>query len=236
MRIEPEISGVNVVLLGSFNPTIFTPAWFALNELLPQHVVDCAKTDVVHPEVTEFSIDWLKLHIRKNLFLADTSREPYVRMRDLVFSVFNEFLPHTPISALGINRQVHFRVANQATRDRIGRKLVPVEPWGKCGDELEISNESGGMKSVTMAQGRPRGRPVGGEVNVTVEPSNRINNGQFGIFVRVNDHFVLGEDDYEGRIKLLGFLADHFESSIKRSDEIIDHIMSLGETKEGEAL
>ena len=36
MRIEPEISGVSVVLLGDFNPAIFTPAWFALHGLLPE--------------------------------------------------------------------------------------------------------------------------------------------------------------------------------------------------------
>ena len=36
MRIEPEISGVAVVLLGDFNPAIFTPAWFAMHELLPR--------------------------------------------------------------------------------------------------------------------------------------------------------------------------------------------------------
>ena len=30
MRIEPAISGVEVVLLGDFNPAIFTPAWFAI--------------------------------------------------------------------------------------------------------------------------------------------------------------------------------------------------------------
>ena len=34
MRIEPEISGVQVVLVGDFNPAIFTPAWFALYRLL----------------------------------------------------------------------------------------------------------------------------------------------------------------------------------------------------------
>ena len=40
MRIEPEISDVSVVLLGDFNPAIFTPAWFALHGLLPERVAD----------------------------------------------------------------------------------------------------------------------------------------------------------------------------------------------------
>ena len=42
MRIDPEISGVGIVVLGSFNPAIFTPAWFALHGLLPKSVADSA--------------------------------------------------------------------------------------------------------------------------------------------------------------------------------------------------
>ena len=34
MRIEPETSGVSVVVLGTFNPAIFTPAWFELHGVL----------------------------------------------------------------------------------------------------------------------------------------------------------------------------------------------------------
>ena len=48
MRIEPEISGVSVVLLGDFNPAIFTPAWFALHDLLPESVADDADLRIAH--------------------------------------------------------------------------------------------------------------------------------------------------------------------------------------------
>ena len=44
MRIEPEISGVQIVLVGDFNPAIFTPAWFALYRLLPESVASSAKS------------------------------------------------------------------------------------------------------------------------------------------------------------------------------------------------
>ena len=131
MRIEPEISGVVVVLLGDFNPAIFTPAWFAMHGLLPQAAADSAKLEVAHHQVTMFSTDWLHLQVTSDRFLADTVQAPHVRVRDLVVRVFKEHLNHTPVRAMGINRSVHFRVGSLAERDQIGRALAPVEPWGR---------------------------------------------------------------------------------------------------------
>jgi len=233
MRIEPEISGVSVVLLGSFNPAIFTPAWFALHGLLPEHAADKADLQVAHPGLTVFSTEWLHLQVTTDSFKADTQRDPYIRVRDLLVRVFREHLHHTPLKAFGINREVHFRVADQDTRDQIGRKLAPTEPWGRWRDELDLDNNHGGMNSLTMAQLRPVGRPEGGQVSVTVEPSGRIANGRSGIYVRINDHYAIGNDDLEGRMQLMGFLESDFESSIRRSDDIIDHIMSLASDREG---
>ena len=63
MRIEPEISGVSVVVLGTFNPAIFTPAWFELHGLLPHGVDARAELTVAHPQVTAFTVDWLRLDV-----------------------------------------------------------------------------------------------------------------------------------------------------------------------------
>ena len=48
MRIEPEIDGVSVILVGSFNPAIFTSAWFALHGLLLEPIADSADLAVAH--------------------------------------------------------------------------------------------------------------------------------------------------------------------------------------------
>ena len=124
MRIEPEISGVNVVLIGDFNPAIFTPAWFALHSLLPKGTADNAELQVAHQQVTKFSTDWLHLQVGLERFLVETSQAPYIRLRDLVVRVFKDHLYHTPLKAFGINRNVHFRVGSLAERDRIGRTLA----------------------------------------------------------------------------------------------------------------
>ena len=231
MRIEPEISGVSVVLLGNFNPAIFTPAWFALHGLLPERTAENAETKIVHSGVTAFSTEWLELDVTTDRFRANTLRNPYIRVRDLLVRVFKEHLSHTPLKALGINRDVHFRVG-QAERNKLGKLLAPVKPWGRWKNELGLDSDYGGMTSLTMTQYHPLGRPRGGQINVTVEPSNRIDNGRSGIYVRINDHYEIASGDIAGHEQLMGFLEDDFEMSIQRSNDIVDHIMSLKTVQE----
>lgn len=233
MRIEPEISGVGVVVRGVFNPAIFTPAWFALHGLLPENAADDAELHFAHPQATAFTTEWLHLDVQIKCFTAETHLAPYTRIRDLVVRVFKEHLHHTPLGAIGINREVHFAVKNSAVRDRIGQMLAPPEPWGPWREELDLGGENSGMTSLTMAQFCPAGRPPGGRINVGVEPSNRIGDGRTGICVGVNDHYQIGNADSEGRAQLMGFLETGFDSSIQRSDGIIDHIMSLATDQKG---
>ena len=172
MRIEPEISGVSVVLLGKFNPAIFTPAWFALHGLLPAAAADNAVLQVAHQQVTAFNTDWLRFQVTLDVCTFETVQAPHIRVQDLVLRTFKEHLHHIPLRAFGINRDVHFRMNSPAERDRIGRTLVPVEPWGHWKNELELDQPQGGMTSLTMSQLRPLGRPDGGRINIKVEPSS----------------------------------------------------------------
>ena len=231
MRIEPEISGVDVIVLGAFNPALFTPAWFVLHGLLPEGAADSAEVEIIHPLVTEFTFDWLHLKVTAEHFSAETSQAPHVRVRDLVVRVFREYLPHTPLKGFEINRRVHFRVRNPAERDRIGRMLAPVEPWGRWGPDLGLDGEHSGMMSLTMSQLDPPGRAVGGRINVTVEPSNRIGDPRAGVYVCVNDHYPIDETSpTTGRST--GILEENFDASLERSGGIIDHVMSLAKEQE----
>ena len=235
MRIEPEISGVGVVVRGDFNPAIFTPAWFALHELLPTSVAENAGLQVAHRQVTAFDADWLHLQVTIDRFSADTSQAPYVRVRDLVARVFKDHLIHTPLRAFGVNRDVHFRLGSAEERDRIGRTLAPTAPWGACGRDLRLDGEYGGMKSLTMSQLRPEGRVAGGEINVTVEPSVRISDQRLGVYVRVNDHYAIDAAAVGTAERLVTLLEENFDGSLKRSEEIIDHVMSLAASKEADS-
>ena len=227
MRIEPEISGVTINILGKFNPAIFTPAWFALHNLLPQSAADSANLGIAHKQVTAFSTDWLRLEVSTGRFSAETLQAPNIRLRDLVVSVFNKHLYHTPLRAFGINRSVHFQVPSMAVRDRLGRTLAPMEPWGKWGHDLGTTGEHGGVTSLTMTQVDPEGRPSGGRINVKVEPSSRIGQGRLGVYVEVNDHYAIDDTSPSAGKQLMRLFEDNFDASLSRSDGIIDHLMSL---------
>ena len=227
MRTQPEIDGVAVVLRGNFNPAIFTPAWFVLHGLLPNTAADTATLHVAHAQVTQFSFDWLSLQVTTDTFVAETAQAPHIRVRDLVLRVFKEHLYHTPLRLMGINRDVHVPVANLAELKRIGRALAPVEPWGCYVEELELNADSGGMTTLKMSQLQPNGRPAGSQINITVEPSNRIGGGRLGFYVQVNDRYAVENSDSPDAAELMRFLGDGFETSLRISAGIVDHILSL---------
>ncbi len=228
MRIEPEITGVSLVMLGHFNPAIFTPAWFGWHGLLSERTAEIADTKIIHPQIAMFNADWLNLHVQPESFLINTTQAPFIRLRDLAIRIFREHLPHMPLKVLGINREVHFPLRSFGEQNRLGRLLAPVEPWGDWGKKLESDEEQGGMTSLTMTQINPEGRPLGGRVNVVVQPSNQIGRGRPGVYVQVNDHYIIENVESQmGTREIVMLLEDNFDESLRRADQIIDHIMSL---------
>jgi hypothetical protein len=43
MPSKLELAGVNIVLLGDFNPALFHPDWFVRNDLVPAGLGEAAK-------------------------------------------------------------------------------------------------------------------------------------------------------------------------------------------------
>jgi hypothetical protein len=229
MRIQPELSEVVIVMLGSLNPRIFTPDWFARHGLFPEKEAERAIIDVVHAQITSFRTEWLSIQVQQGRFQASTTTAPYVKLSDLVVRTFKEFLPHTPLAKLGINRHVHFDVGSFETRDRIGEMLAPKEPWGDWAPDLSADDERirGGMATLTMVQKKVEDR-ARGFIQATVRPSPAIGRGQTGIYMHVNDHYEVEEPDkVTGSDEIVATLMERFDASIRRSEWIIDQIMKL---------
>jgi hypothetical protein len=58
---QAELEGLTIVVVGSFNPAIFHPAWFSRCNLIRQEEADSAKVEIVHSEVAQFSGDWFSV-------------------------------------------------------------------------------------------------------------------------------------------------------------------------------
>lgn len=155
------------------------------------------------------------------------SVSPLILISDVTCRIFGDLLPHTPIGMMGINRSVHFDVGS--AREKIGNILAPKEPWGKWGEDVMRGEgkHHGGLLSMTIIQKDVDDRPAG-SIQAKVEPSGVIGRGRTGIFMEVNDHYSIPDPSgATDALEIMDLLRNRFDSSIQRSEGIIDQIMSL---------
>lgn len=212
---KPELEGVAVVLVGSFNPAIFHPAWFAREKLIQRDEAERADLKIISPEVSVFSIGWLELEITLNRFAARTSQIQHIEpLRDLVRGTFG-LLRHTPLRQMGINRLAEYRSASEDAWHQLGHRLAPKEPWAGL-------LEKPGMRRVQM-EGQ-RTDAYKGRITVAVEPSLKLK--PFGAAFEVNDHY---ENDVEtiGNEcdRMMDILATSWQTSLNRSLRIMQTLM-----------
>lgn len=230
MRLPVQISGMSIVLVGHFNPMIFRPEWLQEKELLVGSDFEGTSVEIVHPEVVSLKLGWGQLIVDRDRFQAIINQEPSIRVHDLVLGCFQR-LPETPITAVGINRDVHFDCGSIDKRNHIGDVLAPKECWG---DFLTADDQRlGGVRVLTVEQSIPKhnrmyrldGKP--GWIRVQVEPSLRIPSG---VYVQVNDHFDLtvdaGPSDGRAAAELI---SSQWVQSLKRSDGLVDRVMELAD-------
>jgi hypothetical protein len=227
LRIEPEISGVALVLVGNFNPSIFQPFWMARQGLITDEAAEAATVSVIHSEISQFAVESeFILNVQSNRFQLSRATAPWVTVSDLCCRIFGDILPHTPVSQLGINRSAHFSVGSVHERDRIGKLIAPQGPWGEWGVGFGSDDPKnlGGLQTMTMINKKAPDRESGW-IQARIEPSQAIGRGETGIFMEINDHYQF--KDTTDAVAMMGLLHDRFDTSIANSDNIIDQIMSL---------
>lgn len=204
----PKVQGLSIVLIGDFNPKIFQPAWFASEQLIGKDEADQAKIEVIHPEIVSFQLDWLQLHVTREKLSASTGQEPFELSRDLIISTFT-LLRHTPLRALGINREMHFHVETVEQWHNFGHLLAPKAIW------VDLLNEPG-MRSLVMEG--VRSDNLKGRIRTFVEPSLR---AQPGVYLKVNDHYEIS-----GAKEATEILTNHWDESLHRANRIIQALVS----------
>ena len=179
----PDSEEISAVLIGSFNPGIFHPEWFRRQEiLLPQEAdEENAKVKVVSPEVTQILFLDMKLDVFPDRFILETRDASRAeKLQDIVLHVLTK-LPHTPVTACGLNNSLHFDLNDEAYWHKVGHALAPKElVW----DEVL---EKPGMDTLVVKG--VRGGDFPGEVNVTVAPSKPPSKFKHGLFVSSNYHY-----------------------------------------------
>lgn len=209
-----EIQGSSIVLLGNFNPAIFQPAWFAAHELLSKAEAEAAEIEIIHAEIVQLRAGWLDLNVTHDRFQASTSEAPTpALLRDLVAGTF-EILSSTPLRAMGLNRDAHFRMSTEHEWHDFGHRLAPPEHW------VNLLVDPG-LLSLTMQGVRTDDFP--GYVRVLVQPSARLANG---VYVGVNDHYapIEGRPDRPA-LDAMRILERQWDASQSHSEGILRGLM-----------
>ena len=175
MRCEME--GMSLVLRGNFNPSIFQPAWLAKHGLVREEEATHAEIQIITPEVTMFKIAKdLSILVQQNQFQIDTlAPEAGLPLRDLALGIFR-ILEHTPISAMGLNRHMHFKMQSEGDWNTVGHMLAPKQLWSGL-------LQQPGTRSVVVEEKRSDSE---GKLVVTVQPSEKVSPG---VYVGVNKHY-----------------------------------------------
>jgi len=231
---ELASDSMNVVLLGEFNPLQITPRWLRQMDLIGAEDYESYSIEVISPGATILSFGSIKLQIvPESLQVATDAPGDVEAARDLAMGILlSNGSPS--ISAMGINRLVHFR-ADFERYHAIGDALTPKGVWD---DVLRLP----GMLNLGITGVRDDG--YGGAINVQVQPSATV---RPGVFVSVNDHYILAYADTPtdrngptepkeinperspDKIPIaVKILTERFSASRSCAQAIIDRVISLG--------
>jgi hypothetical protein len=209
----PEISGSNITLRGSFNPKIFQPEWFGRQNLLPLAEVEASEIKILHPQICQFETERFSIQVTQDQFAVSSKPATNaVMLRDLVLGTFF-VLEHTPASAMGLNRQMHYSMGSEELWHQLGDRLVPKVVW------KEVLSGRPGMLSLSIQT--MKDDPPGAKLTIKVEPSQKLTHG---VYFETNDHFPASE--HEPLKFLMDILKKEWEPSQNHASKVASHIVA----------
>jgi hypothetical protein len=179
MAMTPEIFGAIIVVLGSFNPPIFSPDWLAQHNLIGKEDAEAAKASnelLISKPIAHLDTGSFDLQVVENRLTLSSKSVVSPGIKDLAIGILS-ILPHTPITALGLNFVAHYRIDTEDNYHRIGDALAPKEVWHSL---YPPDKHATGMADVTVVVNPgKRGETLQAKdrKQITVQPSSRVKQG-----------------------------------------------------------
>lgn len=234
----PEVAEkrVSIVLRGSFNPAIVQPWWLVQKDLINETDIETVDLKLIASEFTQFTVgEKFRLTSSADRFELITSLLPFVSIADIVVRIFKEFLPETPVRSFGINVHTLLDVGGWQARDRMGRALAPIAPWGDWGAQLpdESPEKNGGMTDLVMRQTFLEDRESG-YIQARVTPFEL-----HQVKMDVNNHFDF-ESQWESKSRLTGndaaeIISDRFDDALGQCDYVVRQMLNFAGSVGGSA-
>ncbi len=203
MSHSAEMEGASIVLLGAINPAIFHPSWFHEQGLIAKPDLDSAEVELVTRQLSVMTIGGMRVIVQPEKFQVETSAVNMLGpLRDLVLGAF-KVLEHSPVTAMGLNYNAHYKIASKDDWHSIGHRLAPKDIWEHLLDEP-------GTRSVIIQGKRPGSSAK--YLQVQVEPSQKV---KTAVYVGTNEHYANANLQ-----ELLETLASQWEASQQFAREL----------------
>lgn len=218
IETPPQFETMAVVVLGSFNPAVFQPAWLSKNDLIRPEESDNANVALIGRGVCDFSTDWFSLYASDKRFAMETGDPAMLQpLRDLVAGIFR-LLDQTPVELFGLNRARHFGIASGDDWRHFSSSFAPRQPWeGILSDPRLDSLSISGKRSAESPS------------IVTVQLGESIKL-KHGVFIHVNEQFKITDESATSKqsqaMELVNQLHSHWDDFISYSSEISTYLFS----------
>ena len=177
MAYTAEILTSAIVAVGAFNPAIFSPDWMERNKLIGADDADWARDSkrgsslLVSQQATAFETKWFAFQVLENQLSLTSKDGLSPAFKDLAVSIF-QLVPHTPVTAVGLNFLAHYKLASEDEYHRVGDVLAPKAIW-----QALYPDQIAGLADVTIRiQHGERGKPVTSrdEKRIALQPSSMV--------------------------------------------------------------
>eukprot|EP00456_Euglypha_rotunda_P058288 TRINITY_DN483_c0_g1_i15.p1 TRINITY_DN483_c0_g1~~TRINITY_DN483_c0_g1_i15.p1 ORF type:complete len:222 (+),score=23.47 TRINITY_DN483_c0_g1_i15:1021-1686(+) len=184
--MQPERHLYTFVALGSFNPAIFHPKWFETNELIPAGGWSEDELEVCSRQLSIFTMDELRVEVTGDR-LAMLTQKPSLSpaLKDLAVGAL-AILEHTPLTAVGLNLQMHFRMPSLEAYHDVGHRLAPKTDWDFLDFPAMLQLKMQGRRTSTKSE----------RLEFAIGPADDI---VYGLAVAVNQHYNLDSHDVRGK-------------------------------------
>lgn len=234
MRYKAEDFASAIIVVGAFNPAIISPEWLRDQKLIGPSDVEVIQEGgeerqfVMSRQVTAIETEWFVLQVDPQRLRLASKGVLSPPLKDLVVGIFTS-LPHTPVTAVGMNFMAHYQLDGERQWHDLGDALAPKAVWNSL-----CPGEHAGLGNLTIAIERDpqanRGK-LKDVRNVSVQPSNKL---KYGAFLTYNHHRdIAGDDDSDGELgtRVAQVIDDGWEGDWHEAERIFEGVLinALGE-------
>lgn len=214
----------SIVLIGSFNPSIFHPEWFIRHNIVDPWPYEANQSQSLATikDLAQFDFkDHKKLQVMLNKFTLRTYRESeFLTLKDIVSETFL-LLNETPVKQMGLNRVKVIQIQNKDLWSSFGKAFATHSPWLSSApyiSELPAEKQMElGLMNLTMQL--PRNDELAGYIQATIKAENL---QARTLSILINSHIEI-EDNLA--TTAIDHLEDKWEETMHLSNGIIDRLI-----------